>query len=245
MEREEQADKGVVDAQLGLTAGALGASAAVALFGTGTVGAIVGGAAGPALVLGAKLYARRLVRQQQQIKEVVDVAATCLGGLDILEERASRYDERLELLTRVLRAAGRSTLKAKVHALGRILADGVTDGQSIDEAFALAAALDDLEAVHVLVLKYLDENPSPPEELSRRERAESPGWEARQLVEALPDAASMVEPVVSVLTRHGLLNAGGGVNYPGHVGPAVYRVAPLGARCLFLLHDDEVQHWTG
>jgi hypothetical protein len=52
---------------------------------------------------------------------------------------------------------------------------------------------------------------------------------------------AMVEQVVAVLHRHGLIHAGGGVTYPGAVGSAIYRLAALGAYCLFLLHDDEVQ----
>jgi hypothetical protein len=58
--------------------------------------------------------------------------------------------------------SGRSTRESKVRALGRVLADGVREGGSIDEAFALAAAVDEFEAAHVLVLKYVQDTPVPP-----------------------------------------------------------------------------------
>ncbi len=52
MNRDEQnRNHGVTDAGLGVAAGVLGSTAAVALLGTGTAGAIVGGVAPPALVL--------------------------------------------------------------------------------------------------------------------------------------------------------------------------------------------------
>lgn len=241
---QEQPD-GIADAGLGVMAGALGSTAAVALLGTGTAGAIVGGVAPPALVLGVKAYGWAVARRQRQAGHAMEVAATCLGGLNILEERLASHDERVELLARVLEAAGRSNLDAKVRALGRVLADGVRDGGNVDEAFALAAALGDLDAVHVLVLTFLADNPIPSVEVRRRkeENVEPQGWERSELVDALPEYASLAVQVVAVLARHGLISDVRGLTW-GTVGPAVYRLAPLGMRCLFLLHDDEVQRPT-
>jgi hypothetical protein len=125
--------------------------------------------------------------------------------------------------------------------LGRVLADGVAKGGALDEAFILASALADLEAAHDLVLQFMA-TPEPPSEAADGPTPAGPrGWEVDDLVQELPDVAAVVGPVVAVLARHGLVSADGGQNFPGHVGPAIYRLAPLGARCLFLLHDDEVQ----
>jgi hypothetical protein len=85
---------GIADAGLGVAAGLLGSTAAVALLGTGTAGAIVGGVAPPALVFGAKAYSWAVARRQRQAGQAMEVAATCLGGLDILEERLAVEDER-------------------------------------------------------------------------------------------------------------------------------------------------------
>jgi hypothetical protein len=175
---------------------------------------------------------------------MMEVAATCLGGLDILEERVAGHDERVELLARVLEAAGRSTLEAKVRALGRVLADGLREGELLDEAFMLAAALDELEAAHILVLQFIAAAHPPSETGDGSKQPATRGWETDALVQELPDIAVVVEPAVAVLARHGLLSASGGRNFPGHVGPAIYRISPLGTRCLFLLRDDEVQQHT-
>jgi hypothetical protein len=118
----------------------------------------------------------------------------------------------------------------------------VSGTHTLDEAFVLAAALDDLEAVHALVLRFMADTPVAPQELRREQNVKPKGWETSELAEALPEYAVMVEQVVAVLARNGLIHAAGGIAYPGQVGSAVYSVAPLGERCLFLLHDDEVQY---
>jgi len=58
-------------------------------------------------------------------------------GVDILDERSRRYDERLELMARVIDAAARATLHEKIKALGHVLADGLNDDDHIDEALVL------------------------------------------------------------------------------------------------------------
>jgi hypothetical protein len=206
----------------------------------GVVGSVAGAVLPPSLVLGMELYDRGMARRRQRASRAIEIAATCLGGLDILEERTANYDERVELLMRVLEAAGRTPLDAKVRALGRVLAEGVSGDGSIDQAFAMAAALDDMEASHVAALHHLAHVPTPPPKLRINPDFEEQGWQVRQLAAALPDLARNIDGVAAVLIRHGLMRAGGGVLYQNNAGPAVYRVAWLGLRCLFLLGDDEV-----
>lgn len=62
----------------------------------------------PALVLGTKACGWAVSRPKQRAGRTVEVVATCLGALDILDrERLVGYDERTELLARVLEASGR------------------------------------------------------------------------------------------------------------------------------------------
>lgn len=70
---------------------------------------------------------------------VVELAAASMGGLDIFENRL-QDPERLELYSRVIKAAGRSTFEAKLRALAKVLADGVMDGGSVYEAMVLVHA---------------------------------------------------------------------------------------------------------
>lgn len=67
-------------------------------------------------------------------------------SLDELEQRALSDPSRAELFARIISAAGRTPLEDKLRALGRVLAAGLDPAGQVDEAFALAAALDNMEA---------------------------------------------------------------------------------------------------
>lgn len=241
---KDQQNDGMHDAGAGVAAGLAGTAGALAIFGgSGTVAGLATGVGPPLAYAGWKLVQRAQAAREARMRDAMEYAAVVLGGLHILDERTANDEARAELLARVLVAAGRSTMRKKVRALAWVLVDGVQEDGSIDEAFALAAALDDLEAVHVLILKHMADIPVPPLDL-RREKDEGVkpgGWETSEVARALAAYAMLAEQAMGVLERHGLVDGGGGVLYPGIVGPPIYRVAPLGVRCLFLLHDEGVQ----
>lgn len=114
------------------------------------------------------------------------------------------------------------------------------EGGDTDKAFALAAALNDMEGVHAQLLQYIADHPQPPESIRTRQPGPD-GREVRELQQVQPDVADLVEPVIAVLARHGLLSASGGRTFPGRTGPALYRLSPLGETCLFLLRDPDMQ----
>ncbi len=146
--------------------------------------------------------------------------------------------ERVELLVRVIEAAARSTLEAKVTALGRVLADGLREDGDTDEALLLAAALAAIEGPHVAVLAHLDAHPGPPEELVRASVESSIGWRPDQVAQDLPQVAGVAEAVFAVLAGHGLIRDAGTPTLLDTIGPSTWRIAALGRRCLFLLDTD-------
>lgn len=97
--------------------------------------------------------ARRTLRVERAARTLERAADVLNVGLAELERLAARDDARTELLARVLAASAHTaTAAAKVEALGQVLADGLQDDARLDEALLLAAALHDLEALHVRVL---------------------------------------------------------------------------------------------
>jgi hypothetical protein len=164
------------------------ADAAPELIGAGIGGSLQLGGGDPlsgALVGSAIALAMRFdaANWQQSIGRAAyttQLAADAVGGEQELERLATTDEHRLELTARVLRAAARTPLADKLPALARVLADGLDDDAKVDEAFVLAAALDDLEAPHVQVLALFDSAPS--EHGDRGITA----WEPDQIVSALP-----------------------------------------------------------
>ena len=231
-------DEAISEARQDVVSGAAATTAGIAV-GANPILATVIGASGPALKLAHKLSSRALERRQDRAAQVLERAAEILDvGLDILEERAASYDDRLELLARVLEAAARTPLDEKVTALARVLAEGLRDGGSVDESVVIGAALADLEAAHVFVLRHLAVTPLPPEELQRPNHPEPRGWEASQVRSAVPEVTQILDSLLAVLSGHGLIRDLGGVTYPGSVGPSVWKVTTLGRRCLLLLGED-------
>jgi hypothetical protein len=218
--------------------GAAATTAAIAL-GANPVLATVVASSGPALKLAHRLLSRALEQRQGRAERTLAQAAEILDvGLDIFEERATSHDDSLELVARVLEAAVRTPLDQKITALARVLADGLNDGGSVDEALVIAAALADVEAAHVYVLQYIAETALPPEEFRRANHPDPRGWEASQIQQALPEVTQVLDGLLAVLSGHGLISDQGGVTYPGNIGPSVWRVTTLGQRCLLLFGAD-------
>lgn len=231
-------DKAVADARLDVSAG-IAATAASLAMGAGPVPATIIGATGPALKLAHRLLSRAQDRREDRAARALEQAAEILDvGIDIFDERVINHDDRLELLARVLEAAARTSLEEKVTALARVLAEGLRDGGSVDEAFVIAAALADLEAAHVIVLNHLAVKPLPPEELWDKPGEPPRGWDRNQLADALPDVEAILDGVLAVLEGHGLVRLQTDSTWAGVLAIAQRAITPLGRRCLFLLGED-------
>ncbi|SDG82389.1 hypothetical protein [Pseudonocardia oroxyli] len=238
--RDEESNKGVEDARLDVAVGAIALAAGFAAAPLGPGAVAVAGATAPAMKLSARLVKRARSRRKGRRAWALERAAEILDtGIDIFDERTAEDAVRLELLARVLEAAERTPLDQKVIALARVLADGFRDGGSGHEALVLAAALADLEAPHVIVLRHLAAYPLPPKELWKPEASEDPiGWEAWQLARAAPQVEDLLDGLLSVLSGHGLVRRLGDSTWAGLVAMTQYRVTPLGQRCLLLLGQE-------
>jgi hypothetical protein len=234
MARGDEFDRAVAEAGLDVTTGAAATLASIAL-GANPVLATVAGASGPAIKFVQKISARAIDHRQDRAARAVEKAAEILDvGLDILEERATSHDARLELLARIMEAAARAPLEEKIAALGRVLADGLRNDGSVSEALILAAALADLEAPHIAVLMYVTENPVPPESVWTTETAPR-GWERADLAKVLPEIAGVLDGLIATLAGHGLLRTLGDGTWDGIGASSMYGATLLGHRCLFLL----------
>lgn len=206
-----------------LVAGAAGGLVGYAL--GGPAGAATGGALTPAMVTAWNVGGLALVHRLSRGSRALDVAADELDvGLDILTERATADEPRLELLARVLEAAGRTSLDEKIPALGRVLAGALQEDGDVDEAIVLAGALDDLEAPHVEVLAHVA--------VAGEVGGDRPGVDMADLGERFPHRVAVLYALLPALELHGLLEDAGATSYGGG---HRWHATPLGQRCLDLL----------
>lgn len=216
---------------------AMGSSGVIAAIATGDApGTTVAATAAPLLVQAAVALRARWAEKGQR---AIDVAADHMGvGVDIVLERSLTYEDRLELLARVIESSARSTFEEKIDALGRVLADGLQEDGDIAEALVLARALEVLDQPHVVVLDHLARNRLPPAELLDVRHIGVAGWQVPVIAEALPDLADVMEPLVATLAGIGLLRDNTGVNYASQPGPEAWVITSPGLRCLFLLDPE-------
>jgi len=215
---------------------AMGSSAVVAAIATGdSPGTTLAAGAAPLVVQAAAIRARWAAKSTRSI----EVAADHMGvGVDIVVERSLAYEDRLELLARVIEASARSTIPEKVDALGRVLADGLQEDGDTAEALMLARALEVLDGPHVVVLDHLARHPEAPPKLVDSSNRGMVGWQVPMLREVLPDLAGVLDPVVGALSGAGLIMDNTGVNWASTPGPEPWVITSTGTRCLFLLDPD-------
>lgn len=159
-----------------------------------------------------------------------EAAELVTGGLDVLEERAKSTDERIELTAKVLEAAARTTMPAKIHGLAEVLVDGLTDDGDVNEATVLALALRDLEGSHVRVLHVMA-GPAP-EDL----------WTLNAVREQ--SRVQVFDAVLAVLVRHGLVTDLHDHNTWAMIEANRWRLTEVGHRCLALLGGAPPQPFT-
>jgi hypothetical protein len=122
-------------------------------------------------------------------------------SLDDLEQLVQQTTAQTSLTARILAAAARTPLEQKLPALARVLANGLDGSTTVDVAFLLAAALDDIEAPHIHVLTAIRDEKPPPDEVS----ALSDGWADWMLANRFPGYRAVLPVLTNTLSRHGLI----------------------------------------
>ncbi len=130
-----------------------------------------------------------------QAEQVLEEAAGLLGSRERLAELAGADRVRLELMARIVESAARTPLPDKIHALAKVLAQGVQD-DAVDDAIVIEAALADIEAPHLQLLLRL-EGPAPD--------PRNAGWSLEDVMQAWPRAMTVAPALMTTLQRHGLI----------------------------------------
>lgn len=185
----------------------------------------------PALGLTIRALREADRRMWRQVAQAIAIATDELDGAADIEKLASQDAARTELLRRVVQAAGHSTLEEKIPALGRVLAAGLPQGDRVDEALILAAALHDLEAPHVHVLATIAFEEPDEDEI----RQPSSGWMLWMLERRHPGHRAVMTPILRILELHGLVVDVALGTWNGAGGRSMYGVSEAGRRCLELL----------
>jgi len=241
MVERDEFKRAISDARHDVVTSAITTSAGIALGATPALATAVVASA-PILKLAHRLFASAVDRRQDRASQALEQAAAILDvGLEILEERVSGHDVRLELLARVLEAAAKTPLDQKISALASVLAYGLDGEEPPSDALIIAAALADMEAPHIVVLRHIATVKVIQDDLRQDGRQSIRRWTVKQIGDAIPELSDVMYGLVGLLARHGLVRDLGGGTYPGTIGPSVWRATALGQRCLFLLGEDTAE----
>ena len=205
-------------------------------------GTLVGSAVAPTLHAFRRLNRNQFVRAARVLN---GAAAICEVDPQKLPELADSTSKEF-LLATALQAGADSALKAKIAALGKVLADGLRgDDVMVDTTTMLASAFGDIERPHVRVLDYLAPLGQPP----IPDGPDAPGALALvQFLEANPGYRTSISAIVATLERHGIIRTEGeplkqkdlvwGAYHVGSIQLRYrYRITPFGDELLGRLRE--------
>lgn len=179
-----------------------------------------------AFELDRRAWQRRLLRGGVTLESAAHKLEVSVDDLALI---ASESDARTELLGRVLEAAASTaTLEEKVHALGRVLANGLRDDAKIDEALIMVAILNDLEAVHARALRALAER-------AKDKTARDKGWSDDSDLHTFTGQWIQDLPVMSVLTHHRLCDEEAYQFEDTNIPIPIWKITSLGEQVVRLL----------
>ena len=188
-------------------------------------------AAGGGLVAG--LGTRWLAQRVSQAEQLLAETAQHVGGRARLEELAGGDAARLQLLGRVLAAAADTGLEDKIHALARVLANGL-QGDAVDDALFFADALAAVETPHVLVLGHMIDEPSGQFPTQRI------GWSHDEVADLLGGSRILAAPILAALAGKALIEERqSGIASQSTSAPSLYVATDFGAGLLALLRGGE------
>ena len=162
------------------------------------------------LATGAVPFAVKLLAGRQAKSDAAAVITYCAAcdasGMtpQQLNAACERSNRASMLAGDVMQAAYATLYTEKLIALGRCLANGITDVARLDEEWLLVRALRDVEEPHVTVLQViLEQRPN----VRWSEGQRPPVWSLEQLATRLPLLQKAVDPIVGLLAREGMVRA--------------------------------------
>ncbi|MDT4941027.1 MAG: hypothetical protein QOJ34_1116 [Pseudonocardiales bacterium] len=213
-----------------LVGGALGTAV------VGGSGHEIAGAAGASLgaVVATEIAARVRARREANVVSTLDAVAE-MSHLSLREvgDRIVEDERLLHLGSRVLEEAARIAEDERRRALARTVANAIADGDVVEVEAVVARALIALEPPHVQVLARL----SHPQPGSSAAFARWPIYSLKMLEECLPGAVEVLDPIMAVLEREGLVFAKGST----HFAKREWTITDFGRRCLRRLEDEGLE----
>ncbi|GAB3065048.1 hypothetical protein [Pedococcus soli] len=151
-------------------------------------------AVGPALELAVEKWREQVARRSAQ---TMAAAAAVSGlGVDDVIDRLIAMPEGIPLLAEALNAAARTTLEAKVDALGRSLGNLASDPAVVDSESIWVRILADIEPAHLRVMLHLAaDHPQRPGHMN---------YLRAQDLEPVTGSSSIAFVILQTLIRHGL-----------------------------------------
>lgn len=185
--------------------------------------AVLGVAAAlPAARSAAEHVLDRLRLHRQQRAEAVLVAAAQHAKLtvDELVGRLQRSAAGEDLLTLTMRAAHDASLSAKLYALAAALANGARNEAGVSFESTFVRAINDLDAASVQILASFGRSANDLGLGSGGVEFDEPvnSLNSVQLATAHPGLTALLDPLLAVLQRHGLIapiTSGGGTFFGG------------------------------
>jgi hypothetical protein len=161
----ETGDQDKRDVVIRAVAGTAATGVGLAL--AGPAGALAGAALTPVLeralgVLDAHVFQRRALYAAETLADAAgEAGATHDADFEEFVQKLVRDEVHQELLTRVLSIAQDSAMRDKRRALGRVLANAAAEtGTQVDQEFAVARVIADLDPAHVRVLRIMARTPA-------------------------------------------------------------------------------------
>lgn len=244
----EVGDDGSRDLAVRAVAGATGAGVGLAV--AGPAGALAGAALTPVLerallYLDGRFFRRRTVYAAETLADAAaEAGATTEEDFEEFINRLVGDEQHEELLARVLAIAQDSAMRDKRRALSRILASAADEtGTKVDNQFATARVIADLDPAHVRLLRIMSLTPphlvrwatdhGVDPQTARR-------WYPWSISAADPGLSEAVWGALQVLERNSLVWKVGENHTPGGGGiEPEYEITDYGDYLLGLLTDPD------
>lgn len=160
---DEAVDEGSRDLAVRAAAGAAGAAMGLA----GPAGAMAGAAMTPVIeralhYLSDRFFQQRAMYAAETLADAAsEASATSESDFEDFVQKLVGDEQHQELLARVLVIAQDSAMRDKRRALSRVLANAANEtGTKVDNHFAVARTIADLDPVHIRLLRVMSLTPA-------------------------------------------------------------------------------------